>query len=68
MAAGLYGLGAITGPLLGPTIGGYLIDASSWHWIFLVNVPIGIVVAILAWRVIEEPETVADRRPMTGPA
>ncbi|MCE9575406.1 MAG: DHA2 family efflux MFS transporter permease subunit [Deltaproteobacteria bacterium] len=64
MAAGLYGLGAITGPLLGPTIGGYLIDASSWHWIFLVNVPVGIVVAILAWRVIEEPDFVADRRPI----
>src|SRR5512147_411349 len=39
MAAGLFGIGAITGPLLGPTIGGYLIDWSSWHWIFLVNVP-----------------------------
>src|SRR5262245_51152557 len=54
-AAGLFGLGAITGPLLGPTIGGYLIELSSWHWIFLVNVPIGIVAAVLAWRVIEEP-------------
>jgi DHA2 family multidrug resistance protein len=64
MAAGLFGLGAITGPLLGPTIGGYLIDLSSWHWIFLINVPIGLVVAALAWKVIEEPEFVADRRPI----
>jgi DHA2 family multidrug resistance protein len=64
MAAGLYGLGAITGPLLGPTIGGYLIDASSWHWIFLVNVPVGIAAATLAWKVIEEPEFVPDRRPI----
>ncbi len=32
MAAALFGLGAITGPLLGPSIGGYLIDLSSWHW------------------------------------
>ncbi|MCX5740926.1 MAG: DHA2 family efflux MFS transporter permease subunit [Proteobacteria bacterium] len=66
MAAGLFGLGAITGPLLGPTIGGYLIDASSWHWIFLVNVPFGIVAAILAWRVIREPGFVADKRPIDG--
>ena len=68
MAAGLFGLGAITGPLLGPTIGGYLIDLSSWHWIFLINVPIGLIVATLAWNVIDEPEFVADRRPidMTG--
>jgi DHA2 family multidrug resistance protein len=55
MAAALFGLGAITGPLLGPTIGGYLIDWSSWHWIFLVNVPVGAVVAYLAFRHIEEP-------------
>lgn len=62
MAAGLFGLGAITGPLLGPTIGGYLIDLSSWHWIFLINVPIGLGVAALAWKVIEEPEFVPDKR------
>src|SRR3954471_4029218 len=55
MAAALFGLGAITGPLLGPTIGGYLIDWSSWHWIFTVNVPIGIAVALLALRYIEQP-------------
>jgi DHA2 family multidrug resistance protein len=64
MAAGLFGLGAITGPLLGPTIGGYLIELANWHWIFLINVPIGIVVAILAWRVIDEPGFVADTRPI----
>jgi DHA2 family multidrug resistance protein len=66
MAAGLFGLGAITGPLLGPTIGGYLIDFSSWHWIFLVNVPVGIAVAALAWRVIDEPDFVPDRKPIDG--
>ncbi|CAN5367682.1 MDR family MFS transporter [soil metagenome] len=55
MAAGLFGLGAITGPLLGPTIGGYLIDAFSWHWIFLVNVPIGIVAIVLTLRFIDQP-------------
>lgn len=55
MAAALFGMGAITGPLLGPTIGGYLIDIASWHWIFLINVPIGITAAILAFRFIEEP-------------
>lgn len=55
IAGGLFGLGAVTGPLLGPTIGGYLIDWSSWHWCFLVNVPLGILAAILALRFIEEP-------------
>jgi len=64
MAAGLFGLGAITGPLLGPTVGGYLIEWSTWHWIFLVNVPIGIAAAILAWRFIEEPGYRASKDPI----
>ncbi|HEX2870814.1 MAG TPA: DHA2 family efflux MFS transporter permease subunit [Polyangiaceae bacterium] len=55
MAAALFGLGAITGPLFGPTIGGYLIEWFSWHWIFMVNVPLGCIAALLALRFIEEP-------------
>ncbi len=55
MAGALFGLASITGPLLGPTIGGYLIDVSNWHWIFYVNVPVGVVSVSLAWRHIREP-------------
>jgi DHA2 family multidrug resistance protein len=55
MAAALFGLGAITGPLFGPTLGGYLIEWFSWHWIFMVNVPLGCLAALLATRFIEEP-------------
>ena len=67
MAGALFGLGAITGPLLGPTIGGYLIDWSSWHWIFLVNVPVGIVVGVPRLRASSrsrafKPDARADRR------
>jgi len=61
MAAALFGLGAITGPLLGPTIGGYMIDSASWHWIFLVNVPIGLTVAFVIPRVLKEPGFVPDK-------
>jgi DHA2 family multidrug resistance protein len=56
MAGALFGLGAITGPLLGPTVGGYMIQASSWHWIFYVNLPFGLVAAWLAYTNIEEPD------------
>lgn len=68
MAGGLFGLGAVTGPLLGPTIGGYLIEYSSWHWIFLVNLPVGILAAFLSYRFIEEPgfEAPKDRIDVPG--
>src|SRR4051812_6625708 len=55
MAAALFRLGAITGPLLGPTIGGYLIQWSSWHWIFMVNVPVGILALVMTLRFVEQP-------------
>ena len=54
MAGALFGLGAVTGPLLGPTLGGYLIQVASWHWIFLINLPFGLLASALAWNVIEE--------------
>jgi DHA2 family multidrug resistance protein len=64
MAGALFGLGAITGPLFGPTIGGYLVDAASWHWIFFVNIPLGLVAALIAWTQIEQPGFVSDRSPV----
>jgi len=63
-AAAFFGLGAVTGPLLGPTIGGYLIEWSSWHWVFLVNLPIGLVAAATALRVIEEPGFTPSKDPI----
>src|ERR1700754_4683711 len=53
MAAALFGLGAITGPLLGPTVGGYLIDWANWHWIFLINIPIGCLLVFMIPRVLQ---------------
>jgi DHA2 family multidrug resistance protein len=61
MASGLFGLAAITGPLLGPSIGGWLIDLASWHWIFYVNVPVGIVTGLLVLRFVEQPHFEAPK-------
>jgi EmrB/QacA subfamily drug resistance transporter len=52
-AIGVYGFVASAGGSLGLLVGGVLTDAISWHWIFFVNVPIGIVTGILALRLVE---------------
>ncbi len=46
-AMGFWGLAAILGPSVGPTLGGYLVDRLSWEWIFYVNVPIGLIAIVL---------------------
>jgi DHA2 family multidrug resistance protein len=40
-AMALWGMGVMVGPILGPPLGGWLTDSYSWHWVFLINVPIG---------------------------
>jgi DHA2 family multidrug resistance protein len=64
MAQAFIGLGAITGPLFGPTLGGYLIDIASWHFIFLINIPVGIFVAIMGYRNIKETDFVPSKSPL----
>lgn len=49
----MIGLVATLAPTIGPTVGGYLSHAFSWHWLFLVNVIPGIAVAIAAWNLID---------------
>jgi MFS transporter, DHA2 family, multidrug resistance protein len=63
-AQALFGLGAVTAPLLGPSLGGYLVDIASWHWIFLINVPFVILAATLAWKNVEEPGWQPSRDPV----
>ncbi|KQX71723.1 MULTISPECIES: DHA2 family efflux MFS transporter permease subunit [Aeromicrobium] len=48
----ILGVPMLLGPILGPIIGGVLIDAASWHWVFLINLPIGIVGLLYAQRVL----------------
>ncbi|PRD42691.1 MFS transporter [Phyllobacterium phragmitis] len=52
----MIGLVATLAPTIGPTVGGYLSDAFSWHWLFLVNVGPGILVATAAWNLIDFDE------------
>src|SRR5689334_14024285 len=52
----ILGVPMLLGPIFGPILGGWLIDIASWHWIFLINVPIGIVAAIYAFVVLDKDE------------
>lgn len=42
MAMAMFGIGVVFAPIIGPTLGGWITDNFSWHWIFLINVPIGV--------------------------
>lgn len=57
----IFGLGIILGPTFGPVMGGYITDNMSWHWVFFINVPIGIVATILAIRFV--PDLVGAKKP-----
>jgi EmrB/QacA subfamily drug resistance transporter len=48
------GIPMLLGPIFGPILGGWLIDAASWHWIFLINLPIGIAAFVYAMRVLPQ--------------
>ncbi len=53
-ALGLVGSFVSIGIAIGPALGGIIIDAASWHWIFLVNLPVGIVGTWTAWRFVPD--------------
>jgi EmrB/QacA subfamily drug resistance transporter len=52
----ILGVPMLLGPICGPILGGWLIQIASWHWIFLINLPLGVIAIIYAWTVLE-PDT-----------
>lgn len=61
-AMAIWGVGVMVGPILGPTLGGYLTDVATWRWTFYINLPVGIASLILAWAVV--PDTLKKDRKM----
>lgn len=55
-AAGIFSLGVIMGPTIGPTLGGVITDQFSWRWAFFVNLPLGILAAALVIALLRNPE------------
>jgi MFS transporter, DHA2 family, multidrug resistance protein len=56
MVFALYGIVIVAAPALGPTFGGWLTDHYSWHWVFLINIPVGIAALGLSFWLLTEPE------------
>ncbi len=61
-AFALYGVTVIVAPALGPTIGGAITDNISWHWIFFINVPMGLLSLVLVSLFVDEPQILRRER------
>jgi DHA2 family multidrug resistance protein len=56
-AMGMWAMTTVVGPILGPILGGSISDNLSWHWIFFINIPVGIICAMAAMRLLKPAET-----------
>jgi len=65
-AMSIWGVGIMAGPILGPTLGGWLTENWSWHWTFFINVPIGGLLMLLAWLTLPSSTTRLRRMDWTG--
>jgi MFS transporter, DHA2 family, multidrug resistance protein len=54
MASGIFGMGIVLGPTIGPTLGGVIVENYSWPLIFYINIPIGITAVFLSYRYVEK--------------
>lgn len=59
-AMAIFGIAMMLGPILGPTLGGYITEISNWRWIFYINVPLGIISAIGVWFFLDEYRSHSD--------
>ena len=60
-AMGMWAMTTVVGPILGPILGGWISDNLSWNWIFFINIPVGIVCAIAAMRLLSVAETKIEK-------
>lgn len=54
-AFAIYGIAVVVAPVVGPTLGGWISDTYSWHWVFLINVPMGLLSLFLVGTLVSEP-------------
>ncbi|WP_263368760.1 DHA2 family efflux MFS transporter permease subunit [Edaphobacter bradus] len=61
-AFALYGMAVVVAPAIGPTLGGWITDNFNWHWIFFINLPVGLLSLYLSNRMVEDPPHLKLRR------
>ena len=58
----LFGLAALLAPIVGPTLGGWLVVNYNWRWIFLINVPVGLMALAFAYFLVDDPVYLKEQR------
>jgi len=59
VATAFYGMGVVVAPVIGPTLGGWITDNYTWRWIFLINIPIGVLSVLLTtWLIVDPPHLI----------
>jgi DHA2 family multidrug resistance protein len=61
-AMAMFGFTVILAPTIGPVLGGFITDHFSWHWIFLINVPVGALSLVLVQAFVDEPKVLVEER------
>ena len=61
-AFAVYGMAVVVAPAIGPTLGGWITDNFNWHWIFFINIPIGLLSLFLSNRMVEDPPYLKEQR------
>ena len=64
MALALWGMTTLVAPVAGPLLGGWITDHIAWPWIFYINVPVGLLAAVMTWGVYRHRETPTHKRPI----
>jgi len=65
-AFAVYGMAVVVAPAIGPTLGGWITDNFNWHWIFFINLPVGLLSLFLTQRMVEDPPYLKEEQSRTG--
>ncbi len=58
----MFGVAALLGPVVGPTLGGWLVDTYNWRWIFYINLPVGVIGFLACYALLDDPAYLKEER------